>query len=71
MDANTFGTVLFIFGTLLAIAFVIGWVVSLVWVYRDAEHRGKTGCMWLLIAFTSWPWGVIAYYLLRDKQVRL
>ena len=44
---------------------------SLVWVYRDAEGRGKTGCLWLLIAFFTWPFGVLAYLVLREKPVRL
>jgi hypothetical protein len=71
MDANTFGTILVIIGIVLALAFVTGGVVSLAWVYRDSETRGKTGCMWVLIAFFTWPWGVLAYYLLRDKRVEL
>ena len=71
MAANTFGTLLVIVGTLLALAFVIGGIASLAWVYKDSEARGKTGCMWLLIAFFTWPWGVVAYYLLRDKRVQL
>ena len=71
MDANIFGTVLVISGIVFAIALVFGCVVSLGWVYRDSERRGKTGCMWLLIAFFTWPWGVIAYYLLREKRVQL
>ena len=44
---------------------------SLVWLYNDAEVRRKTGCLWLLIAFFTWPLGVIAYLILRDREVRL
>ena len=71
MDANTFGTFMLIVGIALAVAFVVAAIASLVWVYRDSEARGKTGIMWLLIAFFTWPWGVLAYYLLRDKRVQL
>ena len=44
---------------------------SIIWVYRDAEARGKTGCLWLLIIFFTWPFGLIAYFLLRDQDVKL
>ncbi len=71
MDANAFGTMMVILVVFLALAFVVGGTISLLWVYRDSEARGKTGCLWLLIAFFTWPWGVIAYYMLRDKEIRL
>jgi hypothetical protein len=71
MDANIFGTFLLIVGIALAAAFVIAAITSLVLVYRDSEARGKTGIIWLLIAFFTWPWGIVAYYLPRDKRVQL
>ena len=71
MDAYAFGTMIVIVGVLLMLAFIVGGAISLLWVYKDSEARGKTGCMWLLIAFFTWPWGVIAYYMLRDKEIRL
>lgn len=71
MSTDAFGTVLFLFTMILMVAFVAAYAVSLVWLYRDAQARGKTGCMWLLIAFFTWPFGVLAYYLLRDKTVTL
>jgi hypothetical protein len=47
------------------------YILSIAWVHSDAEKRGKTGCLWVLIVFFTWPLGVIAYYLLRDQDVRL
>jgi hypothetical protein len=44
---------------------------SLAWVYADAGRRGKTGCLWALIVFFTWPLGLIAYWLLRDQDVKL
>jgi hypothetical protein len=41
------------------------------WVYLDAQKRRKTGCLWLLIAFFTWPFGVAAYAFLRDKTIQL
>jgi len=71
MDANIFGTFMLIVGIALAAAFIVAAIASLVWVYRDSEARAKTGIMWLLIAFFTWPWGILTYYLLRDKRVQL
>ena len=71
MFPDAFGNLLVIFGVLCGAACLVLFAVSLVWVYRDAEARGKTGCLWLLIAFFTWPFGLLAYVLLRDKTVQL
>ena len=44
---------------------------SLAWVYEDANAHGKTGSLWLLIVWFTWPIGVLVYYLLRNKPVQL
>jgi hypothetical protein len=46
-------------------------LVAMFWVYRDAEARGKTGCLWVLLISATGPLGVIAYFVLRDREVRL
>jgi hypothetical protein len=46
-------------------------LVAMFWVYRDAEKRGKTGCLWLLLISATGPLGIIAYFVLRDREVRL
>lgn len=71
MSADTFGNVLLFLGGLAGLVFLLLFAFSLVYVYRDAETRGKTGCLWLLIVFITWPFGLIAYWLLRDQEVRL
>jgi hypothetical protein len=71
MEANTFGNVLVIVGILLSFAMLALYLGSLGWVYFDAQARGKTGCLWLLIVFFTWPFGAIAYFVLRDQQVQL
>ena len=71
MDANVFGNVLMIGGICFGLLMLISFIISLVWVYRDSEQRGKTGCLWLLIVFFTWPFGLIAYFLLRDQEVTL
>jgi hypothetical protein len=71
MDTNIFGNFIFISGLCFGLLLMILYLVSLVWVYRDSEQRGKTGCLWLLIVFFTWPFGLVAYYLLRDQEVTL
>jgi len=71
MDANAFGNVLVISGVFFGILTMVLYIMSLVWVYKDSEKRGKTGCLWLLIVFFTWPFGLIAYFLLRDQEVIL
>jgi len=71
MSADTFGNLVSILGICLGIVMLVLLAASLVWVYLDAQKRGKTGCLWLLIAFFTWPFGVVAYLVLRDKTVQL
>ena len=46
-------------------------LVAMLWVYRDAEQRGKTGCLWVLLISATGPLGLIAYFVLRDREVKL
>ena len=71
MDTNVFGNLLVLSGICFALTMVILYIVSLVWVYKDSKKRGKTGILWLLIVFFTWPFGLIAYFLLRDQDVVL
>lgn len=71
MDANIFGDIFLVSGFLFALVMMVLYIVSLVWVYNDSEARGKTGCLWVLIVFFTWPFGLIAYFLLRDQEVVL
>jgi len=65
---NLFGSC---FGGLCMLAIFIATLAAMFWVYRDAEARGKTGCLWLLIISATGPLGFIAYLVLRDREVRL
>ena len=71
MDSNIFGNTVLITGICLSVLLTILYIWSLVWVYQDSQKRGKTGCLWLLIVFFTWPFGLIAYFLLRDQEVIL
>lgn len=56
---------------IILLVFLILFLYSLAWVYQDANSHGKTGSLWLLIVWFTWPVGVLVYYLLRNKQVQL
>jgi len=71
MDADAFGSLVTIAAILLGVLLIVFFAGSLVWVYRDAETRGKTGCLWVLLLWFTWPFGLVAYLLLRDREVRL
>lgn len=71
MSQDTVGTVLFLLGSLITVLLILLYLFSLVWVYRDSEKRGKTGCMWSFIVFFTWPIGLFLYWLLRDRDVQL
>ena len=43
---------------------------SLIWSYGDAESRGKSGCLVvLLVLLLSWPVGLLVWFVFRpDKK---
>ncbi len=44
---------------------IIGLLVG-IWVYKDAEKRGKSGVLWLLIVwFVAFPIGLIIWFVVR------
>lgn len=71
MSGDEFGTLLTIGAILFSVVFLILWIGSLIWVYQDAEKRGKSGCIWLLLLWFTWPIGLFAYLVLRDQEVKL
>ncbi len=40
-----------------------------VWVYRDAESRGMSGALWLIISFLLSIVGLIIYLIVRKDKV--
>ena len=52
----------------LLLAVGVLYVGSLVWVYRDAEGRGKNGALvTVLVAVAAWPLGLLVWMLVRPK----
>ncbi len=56
---------------LLAVLIAIVYVYSIIWAYGDAEARSKPGCLVaLLVAFLSWPLGLLLWVVFRPEQRR-
>lgn len=47
---------------------IISFIWSLVWVYRDAYQRGKSGLVIVLLAALSWPIGLLLWMAARPPQ---
>jgi len=52
---------------LLPIAFILLWGAVLVWVYRDAEKRGMSGVLWLLLVLIGNVIGLLIYAIVRSE----
>jgi hypothetical protein len=52
----------------LIVAFIIVSAMSSMWAYDDAEKRGKSGILAvLLVLFVLWPIGLILWLVFRPK----
>lgn len=47
-------------------AFIILWGAVLIWVYRDAERRGMSGILWLLLVLIGNVVGLLIYAIVRS-----
>ncbi|RLF48709.1 MAG: hypothetical protein DRN20_03955 [Thermoplasmata archaeon] len=50
------------------IAWFILWILVAIWVYRDAESRGKSGALWLLIIILTGIIGLIIWLVVRPEK---
>lgn len=65
---SSMGMVAIIIAIIVGLIFFAIYIASLVWVYRDANRRGKSGIVVaLLVALISWPIGLLVWVLIRDK----
>ncbi|MBN1164084.1 MAG: zinc ribbon domain-containing protein [Candidatus Krumholzibacteriota bacterium] len=49
------------------ILFIV-WIGVSIWVYRDAEERGKNGVLWALLVFLGNIVGLIIYLIIRNEN---
>lgn len=47
--------------------FVIGLLLC-IWVYRDAEKRGMSGALWLIIVLIANILGLLIYLIVREPE---
>lgn len=46
-------------------------VWTLIWTYRDANARGKSGCLVTLVVFLlSWPIGLLVWLIFRPDRMK-
>jgi len=58
--------VLYVLGAVAAAVFLTLFVYSIVWAYRDAKVRGKSGTLVaLIVALVQWPAGLIVWLVFR------
>lgn len=43
----------------------IMWIILAIWVYKDAEKRGSSGVLWLLIVLITGIIGLIIWFVVR------
>lgn len=48
-------------------AFIVLWGAVLIWVYRDAEKRGMSGILWLLLVLIGNVIGLLIYAIVRSE----
>jgi len=58
------GAISFVF---LPVALIILWGAVLIWVYRDAEKRGMSGILWLLLVLIGNVIGLLIYAIVRSE----
>jgi len=69
-DDAAFGALACLGGTLciLPIIWIVIAIALAVWVYRDAESRGESGVLWLIICALLGIIGFIIWLLVRPKE---
>jgi len=60
----------FSFGFVIAIGAVTSIIhlIVLIWLYKDAERRGESGVLWLLVGLIAGIIGLIIWLIVRPKE---
>lgn len=66
-DEGLFGGLMCLSGAfcILPIIMFIIWIILAIWVYKDAEKRGKSGALWLIIVIITGIIGLIIWLVIR------
>jgi len=70
-ESDVFGSIMSMFFMLcVMLPFFILYVWSIIWAYKDANERGKSGCLVALLVFLlSWPVGLVIWRIFRPAKV--
>ncbi len=49
------------------IVWFIIWILVAIWVYKDAQSRGASGVLWLIVVILLGIIGLIIYLVVRPK----
>lgn len=52
-----------------SIVWFIIWILIGIWVYKDAEKRGKSGVLWLILVIILGIIGLIIWLVVRPKEI--
>jgi hypothetical protein len=50
-------------------AFVVLWVANVIWAFRDARSRGRSGVLVALLVMWSFPIGMLLWMLFRPERL--
>ena len=65
---STAAIIAIIVSIIVGLIFLALYIWSIVWVYRDAQRRGKNGVLVaLLVALVSWPIGLLVWLIIRKN----
>jgi predicted nucleic acid-binding Zn ribbon protein len=62
-----FGMAMFTCAIIAIIWFII-WILVAIWVYKDAQKRGKNGILWVIIVIILGIIGLIIYLVVRGEK---
>lgn len=69
MDDNAVGMIGLAIAGFMALAMLALMIWSLVWVYSDAERRGRSGCVIALLVFlVGWPLSIVLWVVARPDE---
>jgi len=61
----------FLFASVFCLIPVVWFIIAIllcIWVYRDAESRGMSGALWLIIVLIAGLIGLIIYLVVRKEK---
>lgn len=53
---------------IVVLAWFVIWILVGIWVYKDAEKRGKSGALWLIIVILLGIIGIIIWLVVRGEK---